>query len=154
MLSQKQIEELLNILKKAEYNQSTFIFPDYGEKEIIEAYSLDKRKKFLIDITPGKSKRRKYKMSYQERYKKDIILLRLDLNGPPHTNPDGTLVSGNHLHIIKEGYDDKFAIEVPDNLIAKDNNVQTLINFLEYCKIINNSDFANIQRRLPNWANL
>ena len=108
MLSQKEIDELLEILKHIEYDQSMFAFPQKGEKEVLTAYSLDKRTMFLIDITPGKS--RNNKISFQERYKKDVILLRLDMNGPPHTNPDGEKLSGNHLHIAREGYDDRFAI--------------------------------------------
>lgn len=145
MLSQKEIDELLEILKHIEYDQSMFAFPQKGEKEVLTAYSLDKRTMFLIDITPGKS--RNNKISFQERYKKDVILLRLDMNGPPHTNPDGEKLSGNHLHIAREGYDDRFAIEVPERLIDEKSRLRTLINFLEYCKI-DNPDFASFEMEL------
>lgn len=145
MLSQKEIDELLEILKHIEYDQSMFAFPQKGEKEVLTAYSLDKRTMFLIDITPGKS--RNNKISFQERYKKDVILLRLDMNGPPHTNPDGEKLSGNHLHIAREGYDDRFAIEVPERLIDEKSRLRTLINFLEYCKI-DNPDFTSFEMEL------
>ena len=147
MLSQDEIDELLDILKVIKYEKSTFSFPSYGASEILEAFSKDNKKKFLIDIRPTKSIRRGKKITFQERYIKDIILLRLDLFGPPHTNPDFKKISGNHLHIIREGFDDRFAIEIPENFINIEDKVQTLIDFLEYCKV-ENYMFADMERSL------
>lgn len=147
MLSQEQIDMLLNILKKIKYDKENFYFPETGNSKQLEAVSYDNKYKFLIDIKPGRTERRKKQLTLQERYNKDVILLRLDLNGPPHTNPDGKQLSGNHLHIIKEGYNDRFAYEIPDNIVDEDDRLQTLINFLEYCKI-ENPIFTNMERRL------
>lgn len=64
------------------------------------------------------------------------ILLRLDVNGPAHTNPDGTIVPTPHLHIYREGYDDKWAFPVPPDLdISSGQPDQILINFLRYCGV-------------------
>lgn len=145
MLSQKQIDELLDILKIVKYQKEDFSFPQYGTKQALEAFSKDNKEKFLIDIQPTKSKRRGKKITFQERYNKDIILLRLDLFGPPHTNPDGKIISGNHLHIIREEFDERFAIEIPESFIDVEDRVQTLIDFLKYCKV-QNYMFANMER--------
>ena len=147
MISNKTIQELLEVLKRIQYDKEYFEFPEKGEHKMLEAYSLDGKIKFLIDIVPSGNKRRKNKIKYQERFNKDVILVRLDLNGPPHTNPDGTIVSGNHLHIVQDEYDDRFAIEIPEGLIDETDRIQTLINFLKYCNV-ENPVFANFERRL------
>lgn len=76
---------------------------------------------------------------------KTIPLLRLDL-GKPHRNPDGEDVGENHIHIYKEGFDDKWAypIDVKD-FTHLDDVVQTFYDFLRYC---NAEDFPKIQKGL------
>ena len=39
--------------------------------------------------------------------------MRLDIEGPPHRNPDGQEVPCPHLHIYREGYGDKWAVPAP-----------------------------------------
>lgn len=39
-------------------------------------------------------------------------MVRLDVDGAPHTNPDGQRLTGTHIHLFKEGYDDKWAYPV------------------------------------------
>lgn len=147
MLSPEEIDELLQILKEIKYDKEYFKFPEKGESEKLDVISLDGKKKFIIDITPGSKRSNPKKVTYQERFLKDIVLLRLDLYGQFHTNPDGEKISENHLHIIKHGYDDKFAYEIPKEFINIDDKIDTLINFLEYCKI-KNPRFANIERSM------
>lgn len=147
ILTQDEINELLSILKEVKYEKENFRFPERNESAMLEAYSEYMKKKFLIDIRTGTPRSDPRKVTYQERYIKDTILIRLDLYGPPHTNPDGATLSGNHLHIIKEGFDDRYAIEVPKEFINIDDKIDTLINFLEYCKI-KNPVFTNIERSM------
>jgi hypothetical protein len=35
--------------------------------------------------------------------------MRLDLDGPPHRNPDDEEIPWPHLHVYREGYGDKWA---------------------------------------------
>ena len=66
------------------------------------------------------------------------MLLRFDALGR-HTNPDGKSFDGPHVHIYKDGYDDKFAFSVSE-IGIDENNLQTdavLIQFLTYCNIVN-----------------
>jgi hypothetical protein len=53
------------------------------------------------------------KCTYQERYAVIEILLRLDIDGPPHQNPDGVDVPCPHLHVYREGYGAKWAMPLP-----------------------------------------
>ena len=144
MLSQDEADILLNILKRIRAFQSPFTFPSIGDSRQIELVSDDGRHEFIVDVNRkgylGISKR----CTYQGRYRKDIILLRLDIAGPEHTNPDGTRVSGNHLHIYQEGYGDEIAIEIPPEIVNPDDLYQTLIDFLLYFKTID-ADLLQIQ---------
>ena len=35
--------------------------------------------------------------------------------GSPHTNPDDQIIGGTHLHIYKEGFDDRWAYPIDLN---------------------------------------
>lgn len=71
---------------------------------------------------------------------RNIPLLRLDLDGPIHTNPDGSSIGTNHLHIYKEGYGDKWAYEIPPHFQHLDNIFETFQDFVTYCNIFNIPD--------------
>lgn len=92
-----------------------------------------KRKEFVLDIWKGKIA---LKTKYQTRVDKTIVLVRLDLNGPPHRNPDGKEVEGTHVHVYKEGYGDKWAYPIEIQSFPNINNVwETLNDFMKYCNI-------------------
>ena len=65
-------------------------------------------------------------------------MLRFDSSGR-HTNPDGNIFDGPHLHIYKDGYDDKFAFPVSTIGVDEKNcdKAVVLSNFLSYCNINN-----------------
>jgi len=75
------------------------------------------------------------KCTYQERYEVIEILLRLDVGGSPHENPDGEEVPAPHLHVYREGYGDKWAYPVPPEFTDTSNLGKTLSEFLKYCNI-------------------
>ena len=135
MLTQSEIDNLLVMIKELE-TKGLYTFPQPGNSEKINITSKDGKYKFIIDIN-RKGKIKASKCTYQERYRKDVILLRLDIDGPPHTNPDGKTLGSNHLHIFKEGFGDRWAYKLPDSISDKKDLVKTLIDFLEYCKVQN-----------------
>lgn len=61
------------------------------------------------------------------RYKNIQNLLRVDLEGPDHDNPDGTVVECPHIHIYKEGYGLSWAYPLQDEI---DTNPFDLISVL------------------------
>jgi hypothetical protein len=64
------------------------------------------------------------------------VLLRLDVDGPPHENPDGTVVPCPHLHIWKQDAADKWAIPAPAaSFTDMADLVATFRDFLTYCNV-------------------
>lgn len=144
MLIQSEAEYLLKILKKL-VDKQTITFPQSGEYKGLDVISVERKEKFIIDINRA-GRINISKCTYQKRYQKEAILLRLDINGPPHTNPDGETFVCPHLHIYKEGYGDRWAYQLPSDFSNSD-LINKLIEFLEYCKITNVGDLT-VQRVL------
>ena len=133
MLTQQEADYLIELLKKLINEQISF--PTPSAKLSFELRAMDNKESFLLDINrTGRIKSNK--CTYQCRYKKEHTLLRLDVNASPHTNPDGTIVSGNHLHIYREGFGDKFAIEFSGLPIESTIDlINTLRSFLTQCNV-------------------
>lgn len=133
-LTQAEIEYFLK-LKKNYIGVQKFKYPTLGGKLNIQLSSSDKNEDFILDIT--RSHISLSKNTFQNRARVAIILLRLDLDSAPHRNPDGEVVSGNHLHVYKEGFGDKYAYPLPEEFTdCKDIN-DFLDRFMDYCNIIN-----------------
>ncbi len=81
-----------------------------GADDTYELADPNNRETFLLDVWRGTL--RLSKLKYQNRVRTVVILIRLDVDGAPHTNPDGERLSGTHLHLFKEGFDDKWAFPV------------------------------------------
>ncbi len=73
-----------------------------GSDQTHELIGDDKRERFLLDLWRGTI--RLSKVKFQERGRKIIVLVRLDIDGSPHTNHDGAKLNGTHLHIYREGF--------------------------------------------------
>jgi len=134
VLSQFEIEYLLDVLKELSEKQP-LVFPSVYDSKDYSVISEDKRNKFTLTAN-----RKGHKIittcTFQNMHQSGNILLRLDLSGSPHTNPDGHRIDGPHLHIAKEGFGDSWAYIVPKEItIDIDNPLDSFINFLEYCKV-------------------
>lgn len=146
MLTQEDANILLEILKEIKDTQDGFILPSGNECKKIEAVSYDQRHSFIVDVN-RKGKINSLKFTLQNRYAGNVILLRLDIGGPPHRNPDGKTICGNHIHIYREGYDTRFAEAIPKEFVNPSNMLSTLYDFLVYCKVTN-TDSIDIQSGL------
>ncbi|MEC0310139.1 hypothetical protein P4H67_25630 [Paenibacillus lautus] len=130
LLNQNEVNELLSMLKSLR-NNNRVTFPTSGESIALEAESNSTNDKFLIDI--NRKGQITFRCTYQTRFKKSNILLRLDLQGPAHTNPDMTKIPVPHLHIWREGFEDRWAYPLGDHIDTDPENlVNVLIAFLEY----------------------
>lgn len=127
--------DIKQLIKKPKYCQQKkcYTYPYEGDIEI-PLVSADEKEEFILDIwRKGKIA---LKTKYQTRVHKTIVLVRLDLNGPPHRNPDGEEVGGTHIHIYQEGYGDKWAYPVEIQYFPNINDLwKTLYDFMEYCNI-------------------
>lgn len=112
--------------------------------------SNDRREEFLLTIERGNRKR--IRLKYQTRARKVIILARLDLNGPAHRNPldspyrPNERLSCPHLHLYREGFEDRIAYllpEIPEFVVSNPaNGLAWLEDFLKFCHI---DEVPNIQ---------
>jgi hypothetical protein len=103
-LTQDDADKLMAMEKRAA-DEKKWLFPGPGDSLAIPLTSLDKRETFMLDVTRAQIKLTK--ATYQNRARITIILMRLDLDGPPHRNPDGAEIPCPHLHLYREGYGDK-----------------------------------------------
>lgn len=144
MLSQIEADNLMALPKKMTTN--TIELPSTGNSARFDILSVDDHQKFLLDIN-RKSTIKLTKCGYQERYNNsNIILVRLDINGPPHTNPDGAEVPGDHIHIYKENYDTRWAYPLSMEQWQDTTDLAICLeSFLRYCNVI---WLPNITQRL------
>ena len=103
-------------------------------------YDKTSRKEFSLDLSRGKMLLVN-KKKFQTRYISDPTnLVRLEIDCPPHTNPDGSITSRNHMHIYKEGYDLAWAVDLQDLLpfskVDLNNYTEVFYAFCKYCNII------------------
>ncbi len=122
-------------MPKRPLNETPQSFPAPGEKLRIPLTSIDKTEDFQLDIR--RSRLDLSQITYQARGRQIVVLLRLDINGPPHRNPDDEIVPCPHLHIYQEGYGDKWAYPLAQDKFADTTNLyQTLMDFLTECNVI------------------
>ena len=132
-LRQTEADELFAMAKVAASAQE-FMFPSLGEKIILPLTSVNQRENFHIDVT--RSRIKLLKMNYSHRARNVIVLRRLDLNGAPHTNPDGQEMECPHLHVYTEGFADKWAYPIsPETFPDLADLYATLHSFMHYCNV-------------------
>lgn len=133
MLPQAEADRLARMAKRLA-GVHVLAVPAPGQRQTWQVQSRDGTEDFLLDMNRGSISL--LKLTLQERYQATEILLRLDLEGPPHTNPDDTIIPTPHLHIYREGYNDKWAFPIPPDVdISSGNPARILVSFMRYCGI-------------------
>jgi hypothetical protein len=133
VLSQEAADHLAQVAKQIT-SARVIVIPASGKRMEWQASADQEKHRFYLNMRRGLKV--PTQLTLQERYETNEILLRLDIDGPPHGNPDGTVVPTPHLHIYREGYDAKWAFPVPPDLdISSVDPLQVLVNFLLYCGI-------------------
>ncbi len=121
-------------LEKIRVDDKAWLFPNPGEQLVIPLSSVDRRETFALDIT--RSRIRLTKASYQNRAHQAIILMRLDVNGAPHRNPDGVVIPCPHIHMYREGFGDKWALPAPVNFHPNTGDLySTMWAFIAQCNV-------------------
>lgn len=140
-LSQAEADALLR-MEKFRIDSTLHAFPDLGGHIQIALRSQNQREFFSLDIS-----RRRIALTtkYQTRGRQSLVLVRLDFNSP-HRNPDDTEVGVPHLHLYREGFGDKWAYAVPENMLKNPSDAwQVLLDFMTYCSVM---EPPNISRGL------
>jgi hypothetical protein len=108
-----------------------------------ELRSVDRREAFSLTIERGN--RNRARLKYQTRGRDVIVLARIEFFGPAHRNPPDSPYRPNgrlecpHIHLYREGFDDRIAYAVADvpQLILRDvaNGLFCLEDFLRFCNV-------------------
>ena len=132
-LTQAEADALI-ALEKQRASEERADFPMGGQSVALPLQSADRREQFVLDLSRGRIDLRKVKM--QNRGRQVVVLVRLDLGGPPHRNPDDAEIPVPHLHVYREGFGDKWAVPVPADRFSNPTDVWvTLEEFMRFCNI-------------------
>lgn len=92
------------------------------------------REEFLLDL--WRNSIRLSKIRLQTRARVIYPLARLDIDGAPHTNPDGGQIGGTHLHLYREGFEDRWAFPPGAGEFPRISDpAGALLDFCQFCKI-------------------
>lgn len=140
MLTQEEYDYILSLEKEFKESDQITLASQWS-REII---ATETRDMFILDYYVGTIALTKF--TYNKRYRKTIIILRFDSSGR-HTNPDGQVFDGHHVHIYREDYGDKWAFPISEIGITGDTieEANVLESFLQYCNVVN---YPNIQHTL------
>ncbi len=131
-------------MEKCRVDDKEWLSPPPGNRVAIPLTSLDKRENFMLDVTRAQIKLTK--ATYQNRARQVIMLMRLDLDGPPHRNPDDQEIPCPHLHMYREGYGDKWATPVPVDRYS--NTADLFLTFEAYMRHCNITDPPRVEKGL------
>ena len=135
-----QVEaDTLIAMEKHRVDDKGWRFAAPGERLAIPLVSADKREHFMLDVT--RSQIKLMKATFQNRARQAIILMRLDIDGSPHRNPDGAEIPCPHLHVYREGYGDKWAVPAPvDRYVNTQDLFSTFEEFMIHCNVTHKPD--------------
>ena len=132
-LTQTEADALIG-LEKHRVNEDHTDFPTGGQSVVLPLQSADRREQFFLDLSRGRIDLLKVKM--QNRGRQVVVLVRLDLGGAPHRNPDGEEIPVPHLHVYREGFGDKWAVPVPTDRFSNVADVwQVFEDFMRFCNV-------------------
>lgn len=128
-------------LEKHRVDDQRWQLPDLGGGIVVPLASPDGAENFHLDVT--RSRINLNKGTFQKRGRTTIVLARLDFGGSPHRNPDGEEIGSPHIHLYREGYNDRWAYPLPNGKFPViGDRFQSLLDFLRYCNVTRPPDFT------------
>jgi hypothetical protein len=135
--------DTLIAMEKHRVDDQQWLFPWPGGRLAVPLTSPDKKENFLLDVT--RSQIKLTKVTYQNRVRQVIVLMRLDLDGRPHRNPDDEEIPCPHLHIYREGYGDKWATLAPTDIYTNTQDIFSAFEaFMKHCNITQLPNFQKV----------
>jgi hypothetical protein len=135
----KMTNEEFNYLMKLEkhVHENSIVLPNDRELgETVTVLSNTTKHVFVID-SDRRSTISISKMKLQERYMNvPEKMVRLEIDCRPHTNPDGTKLSRNYIHIYTEEYGMSFAYDLDGfhKTLFKDTNNYYAYSYYNTCQ--------------------
>lgn len=147
-MTDTEFQYLMNLKKRFVVDNSHL--PNNGESDFFDLISIESNEKFILDVDrKGKIELSKFKL--QNRYAQTKLpLVRIDIDSPPHINPDGEILSRNHIHIFRETENDTgnlpwaYDLESFDKIKFDINNIRFMDVFMSFCEYCNIS-VENVQ---------
>ena len=135
-LSQAEADALL-ALPKCRADDREWDYPASGGSIMVPLVSEDRREQFLLDVSRGRGRVEISRTKLQNRARQVIVLVRLEIDGPAHRNPDDSEVPCPHLHLYREGFHDKWAFPVPPGRFRDLGDAwEALCDFMSYCNVV------------------
>ena len=132
-ITQSEANRLTGI-DKYRVDDRQYTFPILGGELRIPLFSVDKKEEFCLDISRSRIQIKKTK--YQTRSRNNIILVRIDLAGGPHRNPDFVEVTCPHIHLYRQEFDDRWAYPLPEIFNNPNDAWAVLMDFYRYCNVV------------------
>jgi hypothetical protein len=108
---------------------------DHGIEYRRDLDGIDSHETFVLDV--DRRYRKVTQIKYQARARTTVVLARLDIDGPPHSNPGGQKIGGTHLHVYREGFDSRFAVPVNRAIFRDTTDAElTLVDFCRYIHVV------------------
>ncbi len=137
-ISQQEADDLL-AMQKVSLTTAPISFPDFGGAITVPLISTDGSEEFLLDVR--RNRINVSKGTFQNRARTVIILARLDVGGAPHRNPDGAEIACPHLHVYREGYGDKWAVDATPLIGSGADHWAAYQTFIQFCNIVQPPNF-------------
>jgi hypothetical protein len=139
-------EEFNRVFELKKFFDGDICLPKQNERKFYTLKSIDGFEHFELNIE-RKTRIELKKIKLHHSYFKEPIV-RLEVDAPPHKNPDGKRVGRNHIHIYREGYGLTWAYELDefsDTLFRKKDDFISIFNdFCVYCNIENNLNLQGV----------
>lgn len=139
-MTNEEFSTLLGLSKV--FSKPSIKLPTAGNTGVYDVESTSSNDRFFLDVDRS-SRIELSKFKVQHRYAATKLpLVRIDINSPPHTNPDGCRLSRNHIHIYRETENDTgnlpwaYDLESIDMFAEKATDFMSIFYaFCEYCNI-------------------
>lgn len=121
------IDDIIILPKQGEVSVSVNVVSDSTS----DVFSIDLDRRGTITLS---------KKKLQERYLNEPVgMVRLEIDAPPHINPNGRRLSRNHIHIYSEKYGMSMAYELDEISNTLFRNIydfnSVFYDFFEFCNI-------------------
>lgn len=119
MLTNEELRNLISSLKRISHSIEEIWLPDTGKKSSLALKS--SLTTFTVDLNRAGRRSPKCTFQLREDINRDVKLIRLDIAGPHHTNPNGDFpyagetIPCPHIHIADELYGDSIAYPLNEN---------------------------------------
>ncbi|CAN5130849.1 hypothetical protein BH23CHL1_BH23CHL1_11520 [soil metagenome] len=139
---QSEAEQFIAAVKRPASGKAV-TFPRPGQLLEIDLASDVVTGNFVIHVNRKMKQFDRYSIAL--RYRTTITLIRLDVGGGPHQNPDKTKVPAPHLHWYSEKYGDRVAYAVPTARFQDlTDPYQTLVDFFTLCNVVEQPEVQGV----------